>query len=753
MTQAPVVWAALAAPVEMQQAPPVEMQQAPRWCLWRTEMRVNPKTGQPIPTKVPCYIDGSRRRGDLDSDAAQLVSYPQARAALDLFGDAMSGLGFALGDGWQGVDFDHCDLRPDLAALVQTLPGYVEVSPSRTGVHAIGYGPAFDALGSNASGIEAYARGRFFTFTGWALRAGPINDLSGYVLGTLKPMHDAHRKVGPIQPRPPVPETGDRVLDELADALRFVDADDRDTWVGVGQALYPLGDAGYALWAAWSATSSRFPGGDDFERWETFKGERTGYAAIFNRATAGGWKNPRKLDPAAIFAGSGLVLEATSPPSVMLASEPPAVPPVPAYTGPTARVGGEVYREADGRQRAASLENVVAVIGPESGLRIVYDAFQDSIMLGDPKHPDRYRPLTDVDYGVLRAQLGKGGFKPVPAEIMRTAVAMVAAEHEFDSAEQWVRSLAWDGVPRVDGAMARYFGTEDTPYTRAVAGYLFTALAGRALMHPLQADMAVILVGLQGARKTSAVSALAPTPRAFGEIDLGKRDDDLARRLRGKLVVEWSEMRGLAGRDLEGIKAWLSRRTEEWTPKYKEFATNFDRRCIVIGTANTTELLDDDSGERRMLPVHAGETDPEALVADREQLWAEGAARFLAHGVEWQAAEALARDVHAEFKVGDPWAEIVAHWLDALPVPVLGEVPSPVPNGAAPVAVHDVLIHAIGLRKSDITQREEKRIAKILRSMGYEKKVVRSGKILAKRFLFPVPSVVTPVLPVGEING
>lgn len=740
MTNAPVEWAAV--------APPVEMQRAVRWLLWNLETRTKPD-GTAAAVKVPYYIDGSRRRGDLDADDGRLVDYAQARAALDLWG--FTGLGFALGDGWQGVDFDHCDLRPDLAALVSQLPGYVEVSPSRTGVHAIGYGAPFDALGSNASGIEAYARGRYFTFTGWALRCESPADLSPLVLGVLKPRHEAHRKVGPVQPRPPMAETGDRVLDELADALRYVDADDRDTWVGVGQALYPLGDVGYALWAAWSGTSGRFPGGDDLERWETFKGERTGYQAIFNRATAGGWKNPRKLDAAAIFAGSPLVVDmpAAAPQLAPVPEGAPVVPPVPA-AAPVTRMDGQAYRELDGRQRAASLENVVAVIGPASGLRIVYDAFQDQIMLGEPGGADRYRPLTDVDYGVLRAQLGKGGFKPVPAEIMRTAVAMVAAENTFDSARAWVESLAWDGVERIDTAMARYFGCEDTPYTRAVGGYLFTALAGRALKHPLQADMAVILVGLQGARKTSAVAALAPTPRAFGEIDLGKRDDDLARRLRGKLVVEWSEMRGLAGRDLEGIKAWLSRRTEEWTPKYKEFATNFDRRCIVVGTANTTELLDDDSGERRMLPLLAGSTDPEALAADRAQLWAEGAVRFAANGVEWQQAETLARDVHAHFKVGDPWSEIVAQWLEALPIPRMGEIPSPLTNGARPVAVHDVAIEAIGLRKSDITQREEKRIGKILRSLGYEKKPVRLGKILGKRWVLPV---VTPLLPVEEIHG
>ena len=308
-----------------QVAPPLQMQQAPRWLLWKIETRTvktGPKAGQQVPVKVPYYTTGERRRGDLNNDGDRLVTYAEACVAAMMWG---YGLAFALGEGWQGIDYDHVDQHPELLDLLALAPGYVEVSPSGTGYHAIGYGAPFDALGSNPSGIEAYAGSRFFTFTGWCVRQGPIVDLAPHVLGILAPRHAAARKpAGPVQPRPPVPETGDRVLDELADALRFIDADDRDTWVRVGQALFPLGEAGYALWEAWSATSERFPGGDDLERWNTFKGERTGYASIFNMATASGWKNPRKgkRNAAVIFAGG----------------QPFVAPAIPAV--PATRIGG-----------------------------------------------------------------------------------------------------------------------------------------------------------------------------------------------------------------------------------------------------------------------------------------------------------------------------------------------------------------------------------------------------------------------------
>jgi hypothetical protein len=728
------------------EAPPTPMQAARRWLHYALEERRKPD-GTLHYAKVPYYIDGERRRGDLGQDGGRLVTYAEACAMLPVWGAARAGLGFALGEGWQGVDFDKVSTRPELAALVAELPGYVELSPSGNGYHAIGFGAPFQTLGSNSSGIEAYALGRFFTFTGHALRPGQqLTDLAPFIAEVLAPRHGAHRRAREIPPSAAAAPTGEREVDELADALRYLDADDRDTWIRIGQALYTLGEKGFALWSAWSATSSRFPGGDDLERFETFSGSRTSWQSVFNQAAAAGWRNPRRLDPAAIFAGSNLV---TCPPGLVAepggvaANAPRApmplppgmvVPPPPVPSLAAARLGGQDFRDPAGQQRAATLENVVDALSPTSGVVIRYDTFQDALMIATATG---YRPVNDDDIVEARVRLGRSGFKPVGPEVARSAFGHVGKHAASDSALDWVSSLVWDGVPRIDTALPRYFRTVDTPYTRAVGAYLFTALAGRALtVQPLQADMAVILVGLQGARKTSAVAALAPWPSAFGEVDLGKRDDDLARRLRGKLVVEWAEMRGLSGRDQQGIKAWITRRTESWVPKFKEYAGSFTRRCIVIGTSNTNELLDDPTGERRWLPVTAGEVDVESLERDRDQLWAEGAARFRAAGIAWEEAERLARDVHADFKVtDDSWSVLIARWLETVPGPFprIGETPRATKNGDAPFAMADLLV-GIGVDPARITRSDELRAGKILRVASFESGAHRVGEVFARRW-------------------
>ncbi len=356
----------------------------------------------------------------------------------------------------------------------------------------------------------------------------------------------------------------------------------------------------------------------------------------------------------------------------------------------------------------------------ESGARIALDAFQDQIMLdgGDGK----WRAFKDSDYGHLRADFGRRGFKPISAEVMKTAVLMAAEVNQFDSAINWSAQLLWDGVPRVDAMMATHYGAQDTPYTRAVSAYLMTAAAGRLVQPGCQADMALVLVGPQGTGKTSGVRALCPEPAFFAEIDLhklGRKDEDLARSLRGKLIGEIGELRGMSGRDQESIKAWVSRRNERWIRKYFEFEVDYPRRIVLIGTTNESEFLADATGERRWLPVRVGAVDVPAIERDREQLWAEGLHRFRAGGVAWQAAEELARGEHSQFKLADPWTDIVATWLES-PQPPLDTLSTkrPPPN-TAPFTLEAVAFGALKMSARDLGKGEQRRMGAILRSLGY----------------------------------
>lgn len=397
------------------------------------------------------------------------------------------------------------------------------------------------------------------------------------------------------------------------------------------------------------------------------------------------------------------------------------------------------FVESTGDGAKANLPNIVkAIQGHESNVRVRYDEFLGRIVIG--KKNKKGRPLKDADSVRLRLNLERGGFKAIGKELMDSALLYLADEDRYDSAIEWGRELQWDGTKRVTMALHRYYGVEDTPYTRACSEYLFTALAGRCMSPGCQADMALIFVGLQGARKTSAVSALAPMPDSFVSLNLGGRDDDTARRLRGKLVGELGEMRGRGERDVQSIREWITRRFESWVEKFEKFETKFPRRLVMIATVNEHEVLDDPEGERRWLPMMVGFVDVEALEADRDQLWAEGIAMWNEGGVRWQEAERLARAEHHIYKVHDEYIEKIETWLAEVAVakPGMiggGENITGEPRGNAPFTISDVLLHCIGVPTDRHDNLWQKKVGKILRGLKYEKKVMRVDGLVVKRWV------------------
>lgn len=248
------------------------------------------------PDKVPHYINGTKRHGELDTseDRARLARYHDAKVALEMRGDGWL-LGFALGpDGtggyWQGIDFDNVS-ENRLADLANAVPGYVEKSPSGKGAHAIGYGAHLAALGPNGTGIEAYAGGRFFTVTPHLIRDSAPVCLASYVEQTLAPHHRARRSTSTNASVELVP-VDDSTKRDLRSALQSMRADDYHLWIRMGMAVRELGDDGRALWMEWSSSSEKFEVKQAARKWESFKPSTTGYQAVFAEARRHGWLNP-----------------------------------------------------------------------------------------------------------------------------------------------------------------------------------------------------------------------------------------------------------------------------------------------------------------------------------------------------------------------------------------------------------------------------------------------------------------------------
>ena len=245
--------------------------------------------------KRPYYANGnSRGKTDTAEDVAMLATYEDVGVVFKQNPGRFTGIGFALGpDGnggyWQGIDIDSV-AENRLVNIANALPGYVEMSPSGKGCHAIGYGIDFSTLGSNGTGIEAYDRGRYFTFTGNTIRDAGLTCIARFVETVLVPVHrrnELHK-----QGASGVTRVDARTVSDLRSALMHMRADDYQLWIDIGLALRELGEVGRGLWMDWSATSEKFKPPVAAKKWESFNPSSTGYQAVFAKAQAQGWINP-----------------------------------------------------------------------------------------------------------------------------------------------------------------------------------------------------------------------------------------------------------------------------------------------------------------------------------------------------------------------------------------------------------------------------------------------------------------------------
>jgi len=151
------------------------------------------------------------------------------------------------------------------------------------------------------------------------------------------------------------------------------------------------------------------------------------------------------------------------------------------------------------------------------------------------------------------------GFLP-SKDLFCDVVTDYARRNSFPPVRDYLSSLSWDGVPRIDRWLIDYGGATDDEYTRAVGRILLIAAVRRVRRPGTKFDELVVLEGPQGTLKSSAIGALCPVD-AWHSDDLPLNVDakQVIERTSGKWLVEIAEMAGMRKAHVEAVKSFLSR--------------------------------------------------------------------------------------------------------------------------------------------------------------------------------------------------
>lgn len=407
--------------------------------------------------------------------------------------------------------------------------------------------------------------------------------------------------------------------------------------------------------------------------------------------------------------------------------------PLETYSPITATLGPQFVRNKNG-EILFTMQNTLAALRDSTwlGLSIGLDTFTEKVMycLYPSKSDAKWKAWADTDTTLLQERLESKGFKNVFREPIKNARDMVAQENQFDSAQVWLDGLEWDGTPRVDVFLSKYLKAEDCAYSTAVSRYIWTAMAARVIKPGFQVDMMPILVGGQGIHKSTAIRNMVPNHEFFCEISFTENENDLSRRMKGVLIAEVAELSGLKTRDAEMIKRWITKTHEHWVVKYQEFTVQYPRRLLLVGTTNERDFLSDPTGNRRFLPFDVGVVDTAAIKRDCEQLWAEGRELFLHQGFDYLTPENMAKNEHKKYSFVDEWIDTVKDYLSK-PDPMTG-----IPRNFEGHYLRgiEVLRDAIGIELKFQQRRDEQRMGRILRELGYVRKSIRIGNVVISAY-------------------
>lgn len=396
-------------------------------------------------------------------------------------------------------------------------------------------------------------------------------------------------------------------------------------------------------------------------------------------------------------------------------------------------VGGQYIDQKSFKIESSLPPLVAALENGISGYEVRFDTFRGECVV--KKENGDWTELQDSLTVRMRHKLetlNGSPFKPIAKELMRDALELVADDHRFDYMCEYLEKQVpqWDGVDRVTDFFTTYCGAESTQYTQAVAKYIFSAMWGRATSPAgIKADIVPVLVGPQGAKKSTLVQVLAIEQRFSSEISFASKDDDIARKMRGKITIEIPELSGMGRREVEDLKRFISLEYDEHVRKYKEYTTRTPRRCTFWMTTNESEFLTDRTGNRRYAPVRVTSIDIDAVKRDLLQLWAQGRDLFKRFGIEHREVERLSEVENLSYMRSDAWADPIREWIDSKPFDMAVEKP-------ILLTPSNLLTLALGTPAGRISPADSRRLAAVMRELGYVQKRQRVDGVV-QRFYVP----------------
>ena len=211
-------------------------------------------------------------------------------------------------------------------------------------------------------------------------------------------------------------------------------------------------------------------------------------------------------------------------------------------------------------------------------------------------------PWTDTDISASKHYL-ETTYGIYSKDKHRDALKILFKERSYNPITDILDRLQWDGEERCEQFLTKWLKADDNEYVHEVSRLIFAEAVARAYLPGCKCDDVPILIGKQGSGKSTAIRYLAIHDNLFGEVKTVE-GDKACEQLQGKWICEIPELSAFTkAREVESIKAFMTRQFDNYRTPYAELAEDRPRRCVFLGSTNNPTPLVDATGNRRFYPI------------------------------------------------------------------------------------------------------------------------------------------------------
>lgn len=235
----------------------------------------------------------------------------------------------------------------------------------------------------------------------------------------------------------------------------------------------------------------------------------------------------------------------------------------------------------------------------------------------------------------------------------------------------------------------------------------------------------LVLTGGQGTSKTKFFRTLLPDSlmQYYGETELDKgKDDELL--MTQKILLLDDEFGGKSKKDAKKLKNLSSKQFFNIRPPYGKRNEDIKRYAVLAGTSNDDEIINDPTGNRRIIPLRVTSIDFQALSKiDKDELFMELYREWQETGDDWMLTKEdiqILRECTTYNETPSPEEELAIQYFE---VPMEDEIGSAKCSFLSTTEIVNIITN----RSSTRIPINVYKFGAVLKKLGFEKRTIREG--------------------------